>query len=58
MPQPRPRRRRRDNTTKFTITLDGADLIRWHALAKKQGIDFETLVKESVEMAIARGSSR
>lgn len=47
-----------DNRTTFSITLSGADLVRWHALAKRQGITLEQLVKESVEMAIARQASR
>lgn len=51
---PRPKRTR----TRFTIELTDADLVRWHALAQKQGITFEQLVRESVELAIARGSSR
>ena len=55
----RPRRRsRRDDHVTFTVTLDGVDLIRWHALAQQQGISLEQLVRESVELAIARGSSR
>ena len=31
---------------------------RWTALAEKQGISLAELVRESVEAAIARGSSR
>ena len=46
------------STVTFKITIDGVDLIKWHSLAKQQGISLEQLVRESVELAIARGSSR
>ncbi len=47
----------RDAVT-FTITINGAELIRWHNLAQKQGVSLEQLVKESVELAWVRGSTR
>jgi hypothetical protein len=44
--------------TKITITLSHADLVLWHSLARKLGVTFEQLAKESVELAYARGSTR
>lgn len=53
-----PRSRLAASTVTFNVTIDGVDLIAWHRLAKAQGITLEQLVRESVELAIARGSSR
>lgn len=47
----------RDAVT-FSITLTGLELIRWHELARRRGISLEQLVRESVELAWVRGSTR
>jgi hypothetical protein len=43
---------------RFQITLTGEDVDRWTRLAESQSITLEKLVRESVELAIMRGSSR
>jgi hypothetical protein len=50
-------RRERDKIT-FTVTIDGLELVRWHELAQQLGLTLEQLVRESVELAWARGSTR
>lgn len=54
----RPPRSRKAASARFELRLTGDELKRWTALAEKQGISLSELVRESVEMAIARGSSR
>lgn len=41
-----------------TVRLSGALLERALMLAKQQGISLEQLVREAVELVIARGGSR
>lgn len=53
-----PRRKSDRDSVTFTIALTGVELVRWHELARKQGLSLERLVKESVELAWARGSTR
>lgn len=43
---------------RFEIRLTGDELTRWTKAAEKQGITLAQLVRESVELAIARGSTR
>lgn len=49
---PRPRR------VRFSILLTDPDLARWEALAKQLRLNLEQLVRESVELAYARGATR
>lgn len=58
MPRSTRRNRHRDDYTVFMIRLSGPELLRWHALAQKLELTFEELVKESVELAWVRGSTR
>jgi predicted HicB family RNase H-like nuclease len=58
-PRPgRPPRAKRAASARFELRLTGDELRRWSALAERQGISLAELVRESVEAAIARGSSR
>ena len=43
---------------RFEVRLNSDEEKRWTALADKQKISLSELVRESVEMAIARGSSQ
>lgn len=54
----RPRRARQASEVRFEIRLTGPERTRWQEAADRQGIDLATLVRESVETCIARGSTR
>lgn len=54
----RPPRAAKRSAARFEVRLTGAELKEWQALADKQGITLAQLVREAVDMAIARGSSR
>lgn len=43
---------------RLVITLTDPDRARWEASARLQGIALDQLVREAVELAIARGSTR
>lgn len=49
---------KRMEPTVIKINLSHAELIKWHALAKKQAMTFEQLAKEAVDLAWLRGSTR
>jgi hypothetical protein len=42
----------------LSIKISQTERKTWDALAEKQGITLGQLVRESVEMAVARGASR
>lgn len=54
----RPARAGKVASARFEIRLTGAELETWTAAAEKQGLTLAQLVRESVELAIARGSTR
>jgi hypothetical protein len=43
---------------RLEIKLTGEDYERWREAADRQALTLEHLVRESVELAIARGSTR
>ena len=52
------RRMGRVIAARLEIRLTGDDYRRWKAAADRQHLGLEQLVRESVELAIARGSTR
>ena len=54
----RPPRAKRAASARFELRLTGDEVKRWNALADKQGISLSELVREAVELAVARGSTR
>lgn len=54
----RPPRAGKAAEARFEIRLTGDDLRKWTAFADKQGITLAELVREGVELAMARGSTR
>lgn len=57
-PGGRPPRTGKAASAQFNIRLTGDELERWTEAAARQGISLSELVRESVELAIARGASR
>lgn len=45
-------------SVRLEVRLTAAERDRWQRLADRQGIPLSELVRESVEMAVARGASR
>ncbi len=54
----RPARTGKVADARFEIRLTGTELKSWTAAAEKQGLTLAVFVRESVELAIARGSTR
>jgi len=56
-PGPKPRA---GTTASRVVKLRATDdeIVRWQKLADKQGLTLSQLVRESLEMAVARGASR
>lgn len=54
----RPRLGKRARSARLEIRLTGADLARWQAAADRESLSLAELVREAVETAIARGSTR
>jgi hypothetical protein len=54
----RPKLGKAARTHVLSIKISADERKAWDALAEKQGITIGALIRESVEMAIARGSSR
>lgn len=53
-----PRRTRPSTKIRISIDLTGLDLERCRELAERQSMTLTQVVRESIELAIARGSTR
>lgn len=45
-------------TVRINLKLSGADHKKWQALADRQGISLSEAIREAMELAVARGSTR